>query len=65
MAQLWAGEENNDLIRRIEFWLGSVLSGKGSVARMAIQAQVLLEAWNRLSKNANKKMVLEYICLSL
>lgn len=61
----WASEETEVVSVRVAAWL-QILYKQPELARNAHKAlAVLLEAWQRLQTNANKKLVLQYVCINI
>lgn len=59
----WLEADDSNFRQRLMAWFGAAQSSSADATTRAGHLRVLAEAWDRLGKNANKKMILEYICL--
>lgn len=66
LAAAWAQDDSGTFAHRLRAWMTMAARGADQAAsERATYGRVLEEAWVRLFHNANKKLVLEYICLNL
>lgn len=61
----WAGDDTEALRRHIAAWLDVLYKQPAVCADFKKALIVLLEAWRRLQTNANKKLVLQYVCINI
>lgn len=61
----WAGDDAEVISARIAAWLTLLYKQPTLCKEFTQSLSVLLEAWRRLQTNANKKLVLEYVCINI
>lgn len=61
----WAGDDAEVSSARIAAWLTILYKQPALCKETTKSLSVLLEAWRRLQTNANKKLVLEYVCINI
>lgn len=61
----WADDDTEVLRRRIAAWLDVLYKQPAVCTDLKKALVVLLEAWRRLQTNANKKLVLQYVCINI
>lgn len=61
----WAGDDAEVLRGRIADWLDLLYKQPTVCTDLRKALTVLLEAWRRLQTNANKKLVLQYVCINI
>lgn len=61
----WAGDDVEASSARIAAWLTALYKQPTLCKETTKSLSVLLEAWRRLQTNANKKLVLEYVCINI
>ncbi len=64
-SQQFASEEVEQLNARLTNWLSVLVQELSTFGANARQLSVILEAWQRMRKNANRKLVMEYVCLNI
>lgn len=61
----WAGDDAEVISARIAAWLTLLYKQPTLCKEFTQSLSILLEAWRRLQTNANKKLVLEYVCINI
>lgn len=64
-ASTWAVEEVSVLEQRIRFWLEYFAESTVQPELLGKRLRILHESFDRLQKNGNRKLVMEYLCLNI
>lgn len=64
-ATAWAGEEVAVLEQRIQYWLNYFADNATQPELLAKRLRVLQDSFDRLQKNGNRKLVMQYLCLNI
>ena len=65
LVSRWADDDTEVFATRITSWLTLLYKKPELCSDITRSLSVLLEAWRRLQTNANKKLVLEYVCINI
>lgn len=64
-ASTLAAEEVTDLEDRLCYWLEYFMQSTEDAPQLPRRLKIVQESFNRLQKNGNRKLVMEYLCLNI